>query len=51
MTRAPGTAWQRPPVVRASQALDTISFAGRIVDLPERQRDWFVPVYDRVLRP
>lgn len=51
MTRAPGTAWQRPPVVRASQALDTISFAGRIVDLPERQRDWFVPVDDRVLRP
>jgi hypothetical protein len=31
--------------------VDTISIAGRITDLPERQREWFVPVGDAVLAP
>jgi hypothetical protein len=46
-----GTTARVPAVVRAGRTVETISLAGRIADLPERQREWFVPVGDVVLDP
>lgn len=51
MATSRGTTIRRPAVVRAGKSVEMISAAGRIEDLPERQREWFVPIGDAVLNP